>query len=164
MLFSQDLFFLLVGKVGALGLICVWRCALTDAAPADKDLGLEQQVCFARFTLHVVDGVLVLDVGVEAKNHALWISVSSKSYASAMITEVPAGDTRDSQLLIPNGLAMSNLQFGPSRQRSIQTNSRFIDSGGRFASESSAIARNDNHLLAGVHGILRAWMCTVSRF
>ncbi len=42
---------------------------LADAASADKHLRLQQTLAFTCFTLHVVDGVTMLDVGIEAENH-----------------------------------------------------------------------------------------------
>ena len=43
---------------------------LADTAPPHKDLRLQQHVTLTRFALHVIDGIFVLDVGIEAKNHA----------------------------------------------------------------------------------------------
>src|ERR1700739_2783279 len=42
---------------------------LANAASADEYLGLEQQFSLARLALHVVDGVAMLHVGIEAKNN-----------------------------------------------------------------------------------------------
>jgi hypothetical protein len=49
---------------------------------------LQQEVALACLALHVIDGVFVLDIGIEAKDHAVAISVSSKMGLGAMITEV----------------------------------------------------------------------------
>src|SRR5215475_4374938 len=69
-LIAQNSFFLLIGEIRALGLISVWRRPLADTAALHEDLGLQQQVGFPRLTLYVIDGVFVLDVGIEAKDHA----------------------------------------------------------------------------------------------
>jgi hypothetical protein len=48
---------------------------LSDASSTHKYLCLEQLFSLARFTLHVVDGVAMLNVGVEPENHsdfAIW--------------------------------------------------------------------------------------------
>ena len=42
---------------------------LADAPSAHEDLSLKQFFALARFALHVVDGVAVFDVGIEAKDH-----------------------------------------------------------------------------------------------
>src|SRR5579864_228442 len=87
-LLAENLLFLLVGKVGTLGLLRVWSGALADAASLHEHLRLQQQVGFAGLALNVIDRAVVLDVGIEAKNHAGELSVSSKRLAGAIITEV----------------------------------------------------------------------------
>ena len=53
---------------------------LTDAAAADEDLRLQKLVVSAGFALHVVHRALVLDIGIESKNH-LFKSLRSKPLA-----------------------------------------------------------------------------------
>jgi hypothetical protein len=43
---------------------------LTDTPPFHEDLGLQQGLALAGFALHVIDNVIVLDIGIEAKNHS----------------------------------------------------------------------------------------------
>src|SRR5208337_3691518 len=43
--------------------------AFANAAAANEDLGLEELFAFAGFALHVIDRVLVANVGVKAKDH-----------------------------------------------------------------------------------------------
>ena len=69
MLIAQLLLFLRIAETGLHGRAGVGDGALADAASANEDLGLEQLFALAGFALHVVDGVAVLDVGIEAKNH-----------------------------------------------------------------------------------------------
>src|SRR5581483_8392448 len=53
--------------------------AFTNAAATHEDLRLQQQFALTRFALHVVDRVLVLDVSIEAENHALvWFQCPRK--------------------------------------------------------------------------------------
>ena len=42
---------------------------LADAAAADEDLRLQEQIALARLALHVVDRVHMLHIGIEAENH-----------------------------------------------------------------------------------------------
>ena len=69
-LFAEQLLFLLVGlplaRRGGIG-----NRFFSDTTSTDKNLRLQQQLAFASFALHVVDGVRVLDVGVESKNHRI---------------------------------------------------------------------------------------------
>ena len=51
------------------GLLGVGGRVFADAAPADEDLRLQQEVVRARLALHVIDGIGVLDIGIESKNH-----------------------------------------------------------------------------------------------
>ena len=53
-------------RAGAIG-----NRALPDAAAPHEDLRLQQLLAFARFALHVVDGVFVPNVGIKTKNHAV---------------------------------------------------------------------------------------------
>ena len=70
MLLAQNLFLLLISEIWALGLVGVRGGTFADAAAADEDLSLQQQVRLAGLALHVVNRVLVLDVRIEAKDHA----------------------------------------------------------------------------------------------
>ncbi len=70
-LIAENLLLLLIGKARLLRLLGVRSGALANATSADKHLGLQQHLAFARLALHVVDSVFVLDVGIEAKNHGL---------------------------------------------------------------------------------------------
>ena len=45
------------------------HCSFSNAAPFDEYLRLQQALAFAGFALHVVDRVLLLDVGIKAKDH-----------------------------------------------------------------------------------------------
>jgi hypothetical protein len=69
MLVAQLLLFLSVTKAGFQGGVGVGNCLLADTSAAHEDLGLEQFFALAGFALHVVDGVAVFDVGIEAENH-----------------------------------------------------------------------------------------------
>ena len=68
-LLAQDLLLALIGETCARSLLSIRSRAFANAASAHEDLGLQQHLAFARLALHVIDGVVVLDVGIEAKNH-----------------------------------------------------------------------------------------------
>ena len=70
MLIPQNRLFFLVGKVWALRLFGVGGGAFADAASAHEHLRLQQEVALSGLALHVIHGVFVLDVGIEAKDHA----------------------------------------------------------------------------------------------
>jgi len=73
MLVAELLLFLGIAETGLGGGGGIGDRLLADAAAADEDLGLEQFFALAGLTLHVVNGVAVLDVGIEAKNHfVIW--------------------------------------------------------------------------------------------
>jgi hypothetical protein len=74
MLVAQDLLFLLVGEAGLGSFVGVGNGALADTSSADEDLRLQKQFVLPRFALDVVDRVLVLDVGIEAKNHMVLLT------------------------------------------------------------------------------------------
>jgi len=74
MLITKNLLFLLVGEPGRCSLVCVRGGALTHAPPPHKDLGLQQQLIFARFALHMVNSFAMFYVGIEAKDHAILFS------------------------------------------------------------------------------------------
>src|SRR5438067_1899856 len=78
MLLPQNLFLLLVGEMRAVRLFAIRGCAFADTASFYEDLCLQQEIRFSRLALHVVNRVLVLNVGIEAKNHAVNISVVEK--------------------------------------------------------------------------------------
>jgi len=61
---------LLISEIAFGDLLGVGSGAFSDAAAAHKDLGLQDKLILARFTLHVIDGVTLLDVGIETENHA----------------------------------------------------------------------------------------------
>ena len=68
-LVSQRLLFLLIGESATRHFLRVGGSPFTDAAPANKDLGLQQLLTFACLALHVVDSVFVLNVGIKTKDH-----------------------------------------------------------------------------------------------
>jgi len=70
-LVAQLLLFLRIAETGLRNGSGVGDGFLADAAPANEDLGLKQFFAFARFTLHVVDGVDVFDVGIKAEDHKM---------------------------------------------------------------------------------------------
>ena len=65
----EQLVHLLVGEAGLADAIGIGNGLLADAAALDEDLGLQQLVVAAGLALHVVDRVLVANVGVEAEDH-----------------------------------------------------------------------------------------------
>ena len=69
MLIAQLLLFLGVAKAGFRGRGGVRDGFLPDTPAAHEDLGLQQLFALAGFTLDVIDGVAVFDVGIEAENH-----------------------------------------------------------------------------------------------
>ena len=77
-LLAQNFFLFLIGEAWALGLFCIRGCAFTDTASADENLCLQEHVGLAGLALHVVNRVLVLDVGIKAKDHIGVISVIQK--------------------------------------------------------------------------------------
>lgn len=79
MLISQDLLFLLVVESNFRGPPGVGLCAFPDATAAHKNLSLQQEFAFASLTLHVIDRVLVLYVGIKTKNHLIMFDACSKS-------------------------------------------------------------------------------------
>jgi hypothetical protein len=42
---------------------------LADTTSLHEDLGLQQSLAFARFTLHVIHDLIVFNVGIEAEDH-----------------------------------------------------------------------------------------------
>src|SRR4029077_2992627 len=77
-LITQDLFLLLIAKTAPGHLVGVGSGALADAAPAHEDLGLQEQLSLTGFALHVIDGITVLYIGIEAENHPLLMMASSR--------------------------------------------------------------------------------------
>ena len=69
MLLAQLLFFLRVPELDFGRLAGIRRGLFAHAAAAHENLRLQQTFAFTRFTLHVVDGVAMLHIGIEAKNH-----------------------------------------------------------------------------------------------
>src|SRR5262249_44010653 len=57
-------------KISARDLFGVGRGFLADTAASDEHLSLQNEFVFARFTLHVIDGIALFYVGVETENHA----------------------------------------------------------------------------------------------
>src|ERR1700692_1326608 len=88
MLLSQDLLLLLIGEAGLGSVFRIGRGTLADAASADKDLGLQETVAFARFALHVVHRVIVLHIGIEAKNHLSLFNQSRQRQKPARLLKV----------------------------------------------------------------------------
>src|SRR5207249_778573 len=70
-LVTQDLLFLLIAKTAAGCFIRIRSCPLSHTAPADEHLGLQEQLVLSRLALHVVHGVVMLDIGIEAKDHVM---------------------------------------------------------------------------------------------
>ena len=64
------LFFVLVGEIPLGQSLGVRSGSFPDAAATHKHLGLQDELVFPSFTLHVVDRVALLHIGVEAKNHS----------------------------------------------------------------------------------------------
>ena len=71
MLIPKNLLFLLVGEPSRSPLVCIRCGALAYAASSYKDLGLQEQLIFACFALHVINSVAMLHIGIEAKDHAI---------------------------------------------------------------------------------------------
>jgi hypothetical protein len=69
MLVAELLLLLRIAEAGLGGGVGIGDSSLTNAAAAHKDLGLQKLFAFARFALHVVDGVAVFYVCIKAKNH-----------------------------------------------------------------------------------------------
>ena len=69
MLLAQQLLFLRVTDLHLAGLAAIGGGFLAYTAATHEDLRLQEEFPFTRLTLHVVDGVAVLDVGIEAENH-----------------------------------------------------------------------------------------------
>src|SRR5205807_2516203 len=65
----EQIVHLIIGEAGLGDLLGIRGGTLPDAASAHEYLGLQEMVVLARLALHVIDGVLVLDVGIEAENH-----------------------------------------------------------------------------------------------
>jgi hypothetical protein len=72
-LVAKLLLFLRVAEVDFLGRSRVGNRLLADALSAHEDLRLKQFFALARFALHVIDGVAVFDVGIEAENHKRFV-------------------------------------------------------------------------------------------
>jgi hypothetical protein len=72
-LVAQDLLLLLVGEIAARNLLRVGSGAFSNAAATNEDLGLEDQFIFTGLTLHVIDRISLLHVGIKTKNHAVSI-------------------------------------------------------------------------------------------
>jgi hypothetical protein len=68
-LVSQLLFFLRISKAGVGRGIRVGNSLFADTPAAHEYLSLEQSLALARFTLHVIDRIVVLYIGIEAENH-----------------------------------------------------------------------------------------------
>jgi hypothetical protein len=96
MLIAQELLFLMIAKTSLGGGGRVGNGFLAYTSSPDEDLGLKQFFTLARFALHVIDGVNVLYVGVESKNH------EDDEMLSFRINKLIAGslDTPDSEHLI----------------------------------------------------------------
>ncbi len=73
MLVTKNLFFLLIAETTAGDLVSVRICPLSNAATAHKYLGLQQKLVFASLALHVVYRIPMFHVGIETKNHVLFI-------------------------------------------------------------------------------------------
>jgi hypothetical protein len=69
-LVAEDLFLLLVRKISARDLFRVGGGFFPDATASDKHLSLQNEFVFARFTLHVIDGVALFYISIETENHA----------------------------------------------------------------------------------------------
>ena len=68
-LLAQFVLFLGVSESAFSGFAGVRFGPFSNTAAANEHLRLQQKLPFAGFTLHVIDGVVMLDVGIEAKNH-----------------------------------------------------------------------------------------------
>ena len=73
MLVAQMLLFLGVAEIGLLRGSSIRNGFLADTPSTHEDLRLQQFLALARFALHVVDGVAVFDVGIEAENHKRFV-------------------------------------------------------------------------------------------
>ena len=71
MLIPKNLLFLLISEPSRSPLVGVRGGALPYAPSFHKHLGLQQQLVFTRFTLHVINRVAMFHVGIEAKDHAI---------------------------------------------------------------------------------------------
>jgi hypothetical protein len=67
MLIAQLLFFLLIAEAGVLRR--VGNRLFAHASSAHENLRLQHLFALTRLALHVVDGVAVFNVSVEAENH-----------------------------------------------------------------------------------------------
>jgi hypothetical protein len=71
---------------------------LADAVAANEDLRLQEEFVPAGLTLHVIDGVPALNIGIKAENHrakALWTSVESlKSKVGSLRPKLQAFDSQ----------------------------------------------------------------------
>ena len=81
-LVPQDLLLLLVRKISARDLLGIGRCLFPDAAAAYEHLGLQDEFVFARFALHVINGIALLHIGIKTKNHAISIHNSRNACMS----------------------------------------------------------------------------------
>ena len=70
---AQHLLFFLVGETGLRCQFGVGCGALADTAPANEDLGFKELLALPGFTLDVVHGTVLLDVGIEAKDPGIAI-------------------------------------------------------------------------------------------
>ena len=73
MLISKDLLFLLIGEIALGDLFRIRSRSFADTAPADEHLGLQNQLVFASFALHVVHRIALFYIRVKAKDHAVSI-------------------------------------------------------------------------------------------
>src|ERR1051326_8688585 len=75
-LVAQNLFLLLVGESGLSSLVGIGSRALADAASAHEDLRLQEKFVLTRLTLHVKNRILMLDIGIEPKDHVISLTCS----------------------------------------------------------------------------------------
>ena len=68
MLCLQKFMNALIGKIRFGFLARVRNCSLSDTLPLDENQRLHQQIAGVRFTLHVVNRVIVLDVSVKTED------------------------------------------------------------------------------------------------
>ena len=78
MLVAQDLLFLLIAEAALAGLLRVGGGAFADAASTHENLGLQQQLVFTGFALHVVNRIVVLHICIKAKNHEICFQARRK--------------------------------------------------------------------------------------